>query len=79
MDKTYKVITRKVCPQNWVSGTPVRLFGIYLYTKWTVALEGYGWTCAKCFVPTVYEKGKWCNDCIVSEAKKLVSSYKLKK
>lgn len=75
----YKVITRHIVPANWLRGTPVRLFGIYLYTKWEVAKEGYPWTCSKCFGVTVFEKHKMCDDCIISTAKKLTSSYKLKK
>lgn len=78
-DFKYRVKTRHVVPSNYVSGHPVRLFGIYLYTQWEVAKEGYPWTCSNCFDVTVFERGKLCDSCIISKAKKLVSSYKLKK
>lgn len=60
---TYTTISRKTFPKNWVSGHPVRLFGIYLWSIFKIAKPGYPWTCAKCFDTTVYEKGKVCDKC----------------
>ncbi len=78
MKNTYKIKTRNITPENWSSGRPVKLFGIYLYTIWTVAKEGYEWQCNNCFNVTVKNKFEICDDCIISKAKKLTASYKLK-
>lgn len=71
MENTYKVKSRNIIPQNWTSGRPVKLFGIYLYTVWTVAKEGYPWNCNHCFNKAVYQKYKMCDECIIEMAKLL--------
>lgn len=64
---TYTVRTRHIIPENWCSGMPVRLFGIYLYTKWRIAKEGYKWQCNECFNCTVKHKFDLCNECKIEK------------
>ena len=65
---TYKVRTRNIVPENWSSGTPVRIFGMYLYTVWRVAKDGYEWQCNNCFGTTVKNKFDICDECIIKKA-----------
>lgn len=39
----YWKITRKTTPENWIVGTPKRLFSKYLFTIWKVAKSNYKW------------------------------------
>lgn len=34
-------ISRNKCPEKWVSGRPIKIFGIYLWSLWHVANDNY--------------------------------------
>lgn len=31
------------CPDNWIVGTPIRLFGRVIFIKWKLAKQNYKW------------------------------------